>query len=81
MACAHFGRTEDNAAVVDVITGTPAVAAIATEAGIRRVVLTRVSPNFSKPGVKERAIAEVARSSDGEIFFPEELTTIDLGSL
>lgn len=78
LACAHFGRTDANAALVDVITGTPEVASIATEAGVRRVVLTHVSANFLQPGVKERAIAEIARRYAGEIYFPEELTTISL---
>ena len=78
VACTHFGRTEANAAIADVITGTPEVAEIARESGARRVILTHASPNFSTPGVKERAIAEVARRYDGAIVFPEELTTVEL---
>lgn len=79
LACTHFGRAETPEVVVEVITGTPEVAAIATEAGVGRVVLTHVSPNFSQPGVQERAIADVARHYPGAIFFPKELSTIDLG--
>ena len=78
VACTHFGRAQTSAAIADVITGTTEVAEIAAEAGACRVVLTHVSPNFSKPGVKEKAIADVAQSYRGEILFPSELTTLDL---
>jgi len=78
IACTHFGRTRTRPAIADVITGTSEVAEIAQEAGVQRVVLTHVSPNFSRPGVKEAAIAEVARAYGGEVFFPGELTTVEL---
>jgi ribonuclease Z len=80
MACTHFGSPPANPALVDVITGTPEVAAISQQAGVRRVVLTHMSPNFAKPGVKERAIAEIARSYDGAILCPDELATVDLST-
>jgi len=79
IACTYFKGTRMAPALTDVITGTAAAAEIAQEAGVRRVVLTHVSPNFAKPGVKERAVAEVARSYDGDIVFPGEMCTIDLG--
>jgi ribonuclease BN (tRNA processing enzyme) len=78
IACTHFGSPPSTPAIVDVITGTPEVAEIASEAEVRRVVLTHVSPNFSRPGVKEKAVREVARGFGGEIVFPNELTTVDL---
>jgi len=80
IACTYFSRPEGNGALGSVITGTSQVAEIAQESGAQRVVLTHVSPNFSRPGVKERAIAEVARTYNGSIFFPEELTTVDLST-
>lgn len=78
VACTHFGTPATDPDLADVITGTPEVAAIANEAGVRRVVLTHGSPNFAKPGVVERAVAEVARAYGGAILYPDELTTIDL---
>lgn len=78
MACTHFGRSTMTLAIADVITGTPEVAEIAREAGAKHVILTHVSPNFSRPGVKERAVADIARAYDGAIFFPGELTTVEL---
>lgn len=78
LACTHFGSPPSTPAIVDVITGSPEVGEIAHEADVRRVVLTHMSPNYSNPGVKERAIKEVAGSFGGEILFPAELTTVDL---
>jgi len=80
LACTYFGPGTLRPAIADVITGTTDVAAIAQEAGARRVVLTHVSPNFSKPGVKEKAVADVARAYGGDILFPGELTTVDLSA-
>ena len=80
IACTHFGRSRTNAVIADVITGTSEVAEIARESGVQRVVLTHVSPNFSRPGTKERAIAEVARIYSGRVLFPDELTTVDLST-
>ncbi len=77
LACTHFGRSSMQPAITDCITGTTEVAAIANEAGVRRVVLTHVSPNFSKPGMKERAMADIARRYEGEIVFPCELQTVE----
>jgi hypothetical protein len=37
-----------------------------------------MSPDFAKPGAKERAIAQIARSYGGAIVCPDELTTVDL---
>jgi len=78
LACTHFGSPPISPAIADVITGTPEVASIAQEAGARRVVLTHMSPSFARPGVKERAVAEVARSYGGAILCPDELTTMGL---
>jgi len=78
IACTYFDGSSMRRAITDVITGTRQVADIADEAGVERVILTHVSPNFSRPGVKEKAVAEVARSYSGAIVFPDELTTVEL---
>jgi len=80
ITCTHFGTPKMSPTIVDVITGTPEVSDIAREAGARRVILTHASPNFAAPGVKERAIAEIARSYDGAILFPDELVTVDIAT-
>ena len=78
IACALLGRPVANDALRDVITGSAEAAEVANAVGAQRVILTHVSPGFSKPGVRERAIAEVARSYSGAIFLPSEMTTVDL---
>lgn len=78
VACTHFGSPPSNSALTDVITGTPEVVSIANEAGVKRVVLTHFSPNFRRPGEKERALAAVARGYSGKIHLGEELQAIEL---
>ena len=78
VACTHFGSPPIHPALADVITGTPEVAEIAQEGGVGRVVLTHMSPNFERPGIRERAIAEVGRLYNGVIVCPDELTTVDM---
>ena len=76
VACTHFGQLAP--AVADVITGTQQVAEMAREGNVKCTILTHVSPNFAKPGVKDRAVAEIARDYAGIIVFPEELEVVDL---
>lgn len=78
IACALLGASEADAALHDVITGSSHAAEIAGESGAKRVILTHASPGVSRPGGRESAIAEVARSCGGAILFPDELTTVDL---
>lgn len=78
IACAHFGPTEVDPALSDVITGTPETADIARETGVGRVVLTHMSPAFNTTAVKERAIADVGRTYQGLILAPDELTSLEL---
>lgn len=76
MCCTHFGNMPKD--ITDVVSGTPGVARTAESAGAKRVILTHASPNFETQGMKERAVADIARNYDGEILFPDELASIDL---
>ena len=69
---------EPDAAIQEVCTIASDVAEIAQEAGAGRVILSHASPAVMTPGWKEQAIAEIARSYSGAIFFPDELTTVEL---
>ena len=80
IACALLGQSQADAVLHDVITGSSDVADIAHESGARRVILTHASPGITAPGGRESAIAEVAPAYSGAIFFPDELTTVDLTS-
>ena len=68
----------DELLLVDCITGTPQVIAVAGEAGVKRVVLTHASPNFEKSDNVRRAVDEVRNGFDGEVLFPKELSTVEL---
>ncbi len=75
VACVYIGRSK---AYADIITGTGEAADIALAAGVRRVLLSHAAPGFSRPEKKEQAIADVARTFDGIVLFPDELTTVEL---
>jgi len=76
MCCTHFGNISKD--ITEVVTGTPCVAKTANIAGASRVISTHASPNFETPGMKEKAVCDIARNYDGAILFPDELTSIDL---
>jgi ribonuclease BN (tRNA processing enzyme) len=78
VACAHLGPARTRPEIAAVITGAPEIGAPAAETAVQRVVLTHVSPGFDRPGVRERAIAEIAARYTGEILFPDELQSVDL---
>ncbi len=59
--------------------GTLDAAAMAKDAGVRRLVLTHQGPNLVGPGSPERAVADMAGIFTGEIVFGEEFMALDLG--
>lgn len=77
IACVCIGSAER---YDHIITGTAEAAEIAQASGVRRVILSHAAPGFSRPGMTERAIADVARTYRGVVLFPEELTTVDLST-
>jgi len=76
LACAYFDPYD--AAVADVITGASEVGGIARDCGVGRLILSHASPGVAKPEGKARALAEAAKSYDGPVLFPDELTAVDL---
>ena len=75
-ACAYVGRYDP--VVADVITGAAEAGEIAQQAGARRLLLTHVSPAFTRASTRRRALAEAARAFSGEILLPKELTAVEL---
>jgi len=76
VACGYKGDYQP--VLGDVITAAPQAAAIAVEAGARRVVLTHANPSMLSGDAMNRAVAEVAEACGGDVTFPAELTTLDL---
>jgi ribonuclease Z len=58
--------------------GTLGAAAMAAEAGVKKLALVHVGPQLAAPGAMEKGIAAVAKVYDGEIVFARELMTIRL---
>ena len=75
IGCVYVGRSK---AYSDIITGSAEAAEIARASGVRRLVLSHAAPGFSKPEMKQKAIADAAQTFEGAIVFPDELTTVDL---
>jgi ribonuclease BN (tRNA processing enzyme) len=77
-ACTHFGPSETDPAISEVITGSSDTAEIAAEADVNTLVLTHANSRFAQAETQEKVIAEIRETFDGAVFFPEELTTVSL---
>ena len=75
IGCVYVGHSERYS---DIVTGSGEAADIAQAAGVRRLILSHAAPGFSKPEMKQKAIADAAQTFKGKILFPGELTTVDL---
>ena len=69
---------QDTMGVDKGISGTIEAAATAQEVGAKRLIVAHTLASLTKPGLKERGIADMARVFDGEIIFGEELMILDL---
>jgi ribonuclease BN (tRNA processing enzyme) len=58
--------------------GTLDAAKMAAAAKVQRLVITHQGPNLSRPGSREKAVADVATIFKGEIIFGEEFLVLDL---
>ncbi len=61
-----------------VLSGTLEVAALAKEAGVKKLIIVHTHPRLIEPGHRESAIDEIGRVFDGEIVMGEELQIIQL---
>lgn len=55
-------------------------AVIARDAGVGTLVLTHLSPQIDKPGVRERIVREIGEVFDGNVILGEDLMEIPIGS-
>jgi len=58
--------------------GTLDAAEMARNANVQRLVITHQGPNLSRPGSREKAVADMAAIFKGEIIFGEEFMTLEL---
>ena len=64
--------------IISGFCGTLDAAEMAAAAGVQRLVITHQGPNLSRPGSREKAVADMAAIFKGELIFGEEFLTIDL---
>jgi ribonuclease Z len=65
-------------AEASMITGTHDAARLASDSNAHALILSHCGPSLANPSGKERGIMEVSAIYDGEIIFPEEMTTMTL---
>jgi len=65
-------------AVHKAIAGTLDAAGMAQEAGAKRLIVAHSLASLTRPGSKERGIADMARVFGGEIIFGQELMILEL---
>jgi ribonuclease BN (tRNA processing enzyme) len=76
ICCAYIGDT--HADIGHVVTGVPAVTAIAEKTGASRIILTHQNAGITSPDARERALAEIGKSYSGEVIFGDELTSLQI---
>ncbi len=61
------------------ICGTVDAAKLASDAGVKKLVLTHIGPKLAVHGAMEKGIGDVSKVFDGEIVFAEELMSFPMG--
>ena len=74
--CHYISGTALNEAFAESCMGHMELAELAQAAGVRNLVASHVTEQFDKPGMRERAIAEMSRVYTGNLFFGEDLMEI-----
>jgi len=74
--CHHLSGTEPSEIFGRFCTGHLEAAGIAEAAGVRKMVVTHITEQFDRPGLRERVIREMGARYRGEIVFGEDLTRV-----
>ena len=70
----HQDTMEKNSKeLVPLISGTLDAANIAQECGVKKMVVTHMTSNLTRPGSREKGIRDIARVYHGDIIFADEL--------
>jgi ribonuclease BN (tRNA processing enzyme) len=76
--CHYLSGTAPSKAFAQSVMGHLELAELAAAARVKTLVVTHVTEQFDRPGVRERAIAEMSRVYTGHIVFGEDLMEIPL---
>lgn len=77
--CHYISGTQLNDGFAELCMGHMELAAMAEDAGVRNLVLTHLTEQFDKPGMRERVIADMSAVYKGNLFFGEDLMEIPIG--
>lgn len=77
--CHYLTGTSPSKAFEKSVMGHMELAELAASARVKTLVLTHVTEQFDRPGVRERAVAEMSRVFAGNIILGEDLMEIPLG--
>jgi len=78
--CHYITGTQLNEKFAEACMGHMELAELAQEAGARNLVVTHVTEQFDKPGIRERVIAQMSAVYKGNLFFGEDLLEIPLSA-
>jgi ribonuclease Z len=74
--CHYMSGTQLNEKFAEACMGHMELAELAQEAAARNLVVTHVTEQFDRPGIRERVIAEMSGVYKGNLFFGEDLLEI-----
>jgi len=77
--CHYLSGTELSRTFAAFTMGHKELAAQAEEAGVRNLVISHVTEQFDRPGMRERVLREIGDIYKGNIFFGEDLMEIPIG--
>ena len=78
--CHFLTGTAPSRAFATSCCGHLELAALAAEAGVRTLVITHITEQFDRPGVRERTISEMAQVFKGTIIFGEDGLSVPINS-
>lgn len=78
MCCTFLANEKTAPQIFECVAGVPEVIAVGQAANPKRIILTHANRRFTRPGLREKAVSQIARSFDGELLFPDERITIQL---
>ena len=78
--CHYLSNTQLNADFAKSCMGHLELARLGAEANVKNLVITHVTEQIDKPGVRERVIKEMSAIYKGNLFFGEDLMEIPVGS-
>jgi ribonuclease BN (tRNA processing enzyme) len=76
----HFSGTEPTPSYRAACGNHVDNALVAQRAGAKTLVLTHLTPQLDRPGVRERILDEIAQVFHGRVIWGEDLMEIDVAS-